>query len=95
MRIHSLAIGLGFICHTAFAATPTTLPPVFVSGARSAEQGLDIPAATTLIGRQAIEDSGARDLGELLRRIPGIHVSDGIGDSGSANIDMRGFGATA
>ena len=95
MRIHSLAIGLGFICHTAFAATPTTLPPVFVSGARSAEQGLDIPAATTLIGRQAIEDSGARDLGELLRRVPGIHVSDGIGDGGSANIDMRGFGATA
>ena len=95
MRIRSLAIGLGFICHAALAATPTTLPPVFVSGTRSAEQGLDIPAATTLIGRQEIEDSGARDLGELLRRIPGIHVSDGIGDSGSANIDMRGFGATA
>lgn len=95
MRIRSLAIGLGFICHAALAATPTTLPPVFVSGTRSAEQGLDIPAATTLIRRQEIEDSGARDLGELLRRIPGIHVSDGIGDGGSASIDMRGFGATA
>ena len=95
MCIRSLAIGLSIVCQTALAATPTTLPPVFVSGARSAEHGLDMPAATTLIGRREIADSGARDLEELLRRVPGIHVADSIGDGGSANIDMRGFGSTA
>ncbi|MCB1799060.1 MAG: TonB-dependent receptor [Gammaproteobacteria bacterium] len=95
MRIRSLAIGLSLVSQTALAATPTTLPPVFVSGTRSAEHGLDMPAATTLIGRREIADSGARDLEELLRRVPGIHVADSIGDGGSANIDMRGFGATA
>ncbi len=53
------------------------------------------PAAKTVIYRQDIEDSGARDVAELLRQVTGVHVSDAIGDGSSANIDMRGFGSTA
>lgn len=73
----------------------TGLPPILVSASRSAEQRLDIPAAATVIDRQQIDDSGATDVAELLRRVAGLHVSDALGDGGSARIDMRGFGATA
>lgn len=73
----------------------TVLSPIFVSATRSAEPGLDIPAAKTIIDRTTIENSGARDIAELLRSVTGVHVSDPIGDGGNANIDMRGFGGTA
>ena len=77
------------------AVATTELPPVLVSAARSNVEGLDIPAAATVIGRREIEDSGARDIAALLRRVAGVHVSDGIGDGGGALIDMRGFGGSA
>lgn len=92
MYCRSLALGLLFSAST-MAATP--LPPILISAARTAEPGLDIPAAKTVIHRQDIEDSGARNVGDLLRQVNGVHVSDAIGDGGSANVDMRGFGSTA
>jgi len=85
---------LGFFCCTSVMAG-TPLPPILISAARTAEPGLDITAGTTFIDREAIADSGAQDLSELLRQVTGIHVSDSIGDGGNANIDMRGFGSTA
>jgi len=92
MRIHFLALGL---CLCAQALATTTLPPVLVSAARSDVEGLDIPAATTIIGSGEIADSGAANVADLLHRVAGIRVADGIGDGGSARIDMRGFGANA
>jgi len=92
MRIRFLALGL---CLCAPVPATTTLPPVVVSAARSDVEGLDIPAATTIIGAREIMDSGAANVAELLHRVAGIRVADGIGDGGSASIDMRGFGANA
>lgn len=71
------------------------LPPILISGARTSAPGLDIPAATTTITREQIAETGARDLDEVLRQIPALHVSDGLGNGGNSRIDMRGFGATA
>ncbi|MGB5453427.1 MAG: TonB-dependent receptor [Sedimenticolaceae bacterium] len=85
---------LGSLLSTA-ALAETSLPPVLVSAARAPGLSMDIPAATTIIDRQEIEDSGARDVAELLRRVTGVHVSRGIGDGGQARIDMRGFGSAA
>jgi len=79
---------LGSLLSTA-ALAETSLPPVLVSAARAPGLSMDIPAATTIIDRQEIEDSGARDVAELLRRVTGVHVSRGIGDGGQARIDMR------
>ena len=92
MPFRTLAIGL-LLSNIALAET--SLPQVLVSAARTEEQGLDIPAAATVIDQQEIEDSGARSVTELLRSVTGVHVSDGIGDGGNARIDMRGFGSTA
>ncbi|MGB5638880.1 MAG: TonB-dependent receptor plug domain-containing protein, partial [Sedimenticolaceae bacterium] len=85
---------LGSLLSTA-ALAETSLPPVLVSAARAPGLSMDIPAATTIIDRQEIEDSGARDVAELLRRVTGVHVSRGIGGGGQARIDMRGFGSAA
>ncbi len=85
---------LGVLCCTSVAADPP-LPPILISAARTAQPGLDIPASRTIIDADAIADSGAQSLSELLRQVNGIHVSDGIGDGSNANIDMRGFGSTA
>jgi len=77
------------------AVAEPALPPILISGFRTAEPGLDIPAATTVVSREEIEDSGARNLDQLLRRVTSIHVSDSLGGGGNSRIDMRGFGAAA
>jgi len=91
MLFRTLAIGL-LLSTTVLAET---LPEVLVSAGRTAEHSLDIPAAATIIDQQEIEDSGARNVAELLRTVTGVHVSDGVGGGGNARIDMRGFGSTA
>jgi len=78
------------------APAEETLPTVIViSAGRTAEPSLSIPAGYTLIEREQIESSGARNLPQVLESVAGIHVTDGVGGGGSAIIDMRGFGATS
>ena len=92
MNYHVLAFGLVFSAST---LAETSLPQVLVSAARTPQHSLDIPAAATVIDQQEIEDSGARNVAELLRSVTGVHVADGVGGGGNARIDMRGFGSTA
>jgi iron complex outermembrane receptor protein len=76
-------------------AAAEILPPILISGVRTVEPGLDIPAATTIISQEEIRNSSASNLDELLRRVSSIHVSDGTGGGGNSRIDMRGFGSAA
>ena len=79
-----------------FAVTAETPPiEILISAGRTAEPGLAIPAGYQIIEREQIENSGARNLPQLLRASAGIQITDGVGGGGSANIDMRGFGNTA
>ena len=91
MRTLTLAAGLLLTA----TASAETLPEILVSAGRTPEHSLDIPAAATIIDQQQIEDSGARNVAELLRTVTGVHVSDGVGGGGNARIDMSGFGSTA
>lgn len=84
-----------FLLISSAVSADTVLPPILISAARTAQAGIDIPAARSVLDAQAIADSGARNLDELLRRLPGLHVSDGIGGGSGSRIDLRGFGATA
>ncbi len=95
MRVPLIAIALAGILTCADLPAATSLPEVLVSATRFDQPGVDIPAGFTLIDREAIERSGARTLAQLLRQVPAIQVSDGIGGGGSASIDMRGFGSAA
>ena len=83
---------------TAFAADAPAksevkdLARVEVTGSRLAEDIRDIPAPTYVVTREEIENSGARDLQEVLNRVPGVN---GIGGSASLvqgkNIAVRGL----
>lgn len=50
--------------------------------------------ARTVVQKEDIEDSGAASIGDVMRRIPGVQVSDNSGSAGSAvslNIGVRGL----
>ena len=54
----------------------------------------NFPGARTVVGKEEIEDSGALDIGDVLRRIPGVQATDNSGTAGSAislNIGVRGL----
>ncbi|MFZ5560706.1 MAG: TonB-dependent receptor plug domain-containing protein [Pseudomonadota bacterium] len=80
-------------------ATETAAPPFadggdtpLVLGATRLQQSLfDVPAAVTVIDRQMIEQSGVREIPELLRLVPGMVVAY---DSGSeAFVSFHGTSA--
>jgi iron complex outermembrane receptor protein len=62
---------------------------VVVSASRQATAPADAPAATTIITAEEIRLSGASNLPDLLRRVPGISILT-MG-AGNANLAMRGF----
>lgn len=82
----------GLIPTIALAGEPLE---ILISGSRTAEPGLAIPAGYHVIDRKQIERSGARRIADVLRNQAFVQVTDGVGGGGSATIDMRGFGATA
>lgn len=52
------------------------------------------PGARTVVKKEQIEDSGASSIGDVMRRIPGVQVTDNSGSAGSAvalNIGVRGL----
>ncbi len=64
---------------------------VAITAARSERELLDVPGNVTIIDRDTIERSGARDVPELLRREAGLFVTDGIGSPEGVRVDGRGF----
>jgi iron complex outermembrane receptor protein len=68
---------------------------VVVSGTRSPQSSVTVPASITLISREEIEASGATHLIEVLRGQGTVQVFDSFGDGSRAQVGMRGFGETA
>jgi outer membrane receptor protein involved in Fe transport len=60
-----------------------------VTASRRAQSSLEAPNATTVITAEDIRLSGARNVEELLRRVPGAEVM--MMGPGSANVSLRGF----
>ncbi|MEE9888693.1 MAG: TonB-dependent receptor plug domain-containing protein, partial [Stenotrophomonas geniculata] len=84
---------------TAFAQDgATTLDSIQVSGSWLGTGLHDsvkrFAGARTVVDRQRIEASGAASLGDAMRRIPGVQVTDNSGTAGSSvslNIGVRGL----
>jgi iron complex outermembrane receptor protein len=72
-----------------------TMEEVVVTGTRTAEEIRKIPANVTVITRQNIEDSNAKNVPDLLRNQEGIVVRDWLGNGKTVDVDLRGFGETA
>lgn len=80
------------------ADEPTTLEAIQVSGDLLGT-GLETSVkryagARTLVKKEAIENTGASSIGDVMRRIPGVQSTDNSGTAGSAislNIGVRGL----
>jgi iron complex outermembrane receptor protein len=90
----ALAAALIFgLCPPAPAAV--TLPDTAVTATRS-EQSLDrLARNVTVITRQDIDESQARNLVDLLNGVPGLSVINYTGTAAAATVDLRGFGEGA
>ncbi|MDT8372296.1 MAG: TonB-dependent receptor [Gammaproteobacteria bacterium] len=85
-----------FFALSAYAShADAVLEAVIVSGARTEQSTLTTPASITVITRDEIETSGARNIVDLLHGRGGIQISDSFGDGSRSSIGMRGFGETA
>lgn len=65
--------------------------PTVLSATRLQQSLLDVPAAVTVIDRQMIEQSGVREIPELLRLVPGMVV--GYDTSSEAFVSQHGTAA--
>ncbi|MEN8175789.1 MAG: TonB-dependent receptor plug domain-containing protein, partial [Pseudomonadota bacterium] len=68
---------------------------VHITEGRAALPSLDMPGLVTVVDREQIEQSNARNLAELLAGRAGIQLTDLFGDGTQTSVDMRGFGPTA
>lgn len=67
------------------------VPEVAVSATRSERDVLDVPGHVTVIDREAIERSGARDVADLLRREAGVFVTNTTTNREGYTVEFRGF----
>jgi iron complex outermembrane receptor protein len=72
-----------------------TMGEVVVTGTRYEERVQKIPANVTVIDENAIKNSNAKNLPNLLRSSEGIVVRDILGNGKAAIVDLRGFGESA
>jgi len=96
--------GFGLLCGGVLAggaqaqlpgAGPAEVPSVVVSGIRSEQSTVTVPASISTITREEIEASGAQQLVDVLRGQGAVQVFDAFGDGSRAQVGMRGFGETA
>ncbi|UCD35448.1 MAG: TonB-dependent receptor, partial [Nitrospiraceae bacterium] len=71
------------------------LDEVVVTATRYEEKVSSVPANVTVITEEDIRNSTARNIPDLLRLDPGIHVNDIGGNQRNITVDVRGFGETA
>jgi Fe(3+) dicitrate transport protein len=103
-RLTGAALGAALLCQplSAYSAEPQpaegTLNTVTVVGNwlddPNATKVLEHPGARTIVDRQAIQESGATNVREVLRRIPGVQVQESNGTGGSdvsLNVGVRGL----
>ncbi|MFW6137414.1 MAG: TonB-dependent receptor [Candidatus Aminicenantaceae bacterium] len=89
------APGLVWAQEGAAGRSPAMLDEMVVTATRQEEAISSVPANTSVITEEEIQNSPAGDVPELLRTEAGVHVSDITGNRRSYRVDLRGFGETA
>lgn len=94
--IHSLWLSAGLLglSPPSLQADPM-LPTIVISASRSEQASIETPASISVIDREEIDRSAARNLLQLLQARAGIQLDSLYGSGSNATIDMRGFGPTA
>ena len=82
------------LCFAAFPTRAELDPPfsesVLVTATLTPEEEAEIGAATTVIDRRDIEDSGAVSVLDLLREVPGIDVVRSGSEGAVTSVFVRG-----
>ena len=73
-------------------AEQLALEEVIVTARKRVESLQETPVAVTALDADALRDAGVRNLADLNQLAPNIEVSNGNGNSGIANIYIRGVG---
>ena len=95
-RTKSLALLPALALTAAMAQAESQLDPIVVTATRFAEQAPAVPGNVTIISRDDIRTSPARNIPDLLKNSAGVMVSPLYGSMGiDAAVDLRGFGDTA
>jgi vitamin B12 transporter len=103
MKLHGLAAAIGFVfVSNSFAQesiqiasyTPGLADEVVVTASRSPETLKETLSSTTVITREQIEQSQARDLYQILRTVPGVKLTRNGGRGGATSIALRGGNAS-
>ena len=85
-----------FVPLFAFAEeSPYTLDSIVVTATRTESKIKEVPANITIIGREQIEERGARTLTDVFRDEQGVFTRSLLGNPKYSTIDIRGFGETA
>ncbi|WP_370645266.1 TonB-dependent receptor domain-containing protein [Halorhodospira sp. 9628] len=88
------AVGCSSVVAGDASVSERSLTPLVVTPSRSAEAPQQSRASVTVIDREQIERSQAQDLPALLRRAPGVNVSQQGGLGKQTRISMRGTGTS-
>jgi vitamin B12 transporter len=81
---------LALACAASCAYPQTPLQSVVVTASRTEQRVQDAFAATTLITREDIDEAQTPDLPTLLRRVPGVEITQNGGMGGVASVFIRG-----
>lgn len=75
---------------TEFDAEPVVLDEILVTSASSIATSVqDAPASITVIDQEKTQASGARDVRDVLRTVPGLNLTRG--NDGNSNVSFRGL----
>ena len=95
-RLTPLAAALSIAFVAPAQAQTTDLDPVIVSATRFSESDTNVAANVSVITRDDIRNTPARDLPSMLKGSAGVGVRSLYGSLGiDSTIDIRGFGETA
>jgi len=72
------------------AAETSSLPPILITASRVAENTGEVLYSNSVVDRQQIERMQARDVSEVIRRLPGIQVGRNGGPGQATSVFIRG-----
>jgi len=98
----SLLVVGGANAQEAGADQATTIDEIVVTGSRIPRPNLEQPTPVSTVSREAIDDAGTQNLGDILAQLPALSAnatvrgnSDSFGDDGGLNFaNLRNLGAS-
>lgn len=93
-KVLSLSIGLSLTLPIYCLANETPsfdLEQVVVTATRTEAKMKDVPASVSIVTAKEIKESGANNMGDVLKKVNGLFIVDLYGNGSDIRIGLRGF----